>query len=186
MPSGKLTSEQKQAMELKRQEALKRKHAKSPGKSSLVTVSNVTDKNTAKKTFADYLKANAASSNSGASNSIINYYAKSADNVIPSSGSSIKPQAQTTNKPPAKTTDRQKLGDLQQANLSSHPKAIIQAACSLVSPTRFEVRTSYHEGMIKIFKCMTTANYNAKTRMWTFELAEHDKLIKVKFILPIN
>ena len=48
---------------------------------------------------------------------------------------------------------------------------------------RFQVVTTYHETLIKVFKTMKTGVYNAKTRIWSFSLEEHDKLVREAGVL---
>ena len=48
---------------------------------------------------------------------------------------------------------------------------------------RFQVLATYHETLIKVFKTMKTGVYNAKTRIWSFSLEEHDKLVREAGVL---
>jgi len=54
----------------------------------------------------------------------------------------------------------------------------VKATCTLVQKNRFKVVASYHERLIKLFKTMKTGQYNATARDWSFDLAEHDKLVR--------
>jgi len=54
----------------------------------------------------------------------------------------------------------------------------VSGTCSLVQPTRFQALIGYNEKLIQTFKKMKTGAYNAKTRIWSFDLSEHDPLLQ--------
>ena len=56
--------------------------------------------------------------------------------------------------------------------------AKVQAVCSLVSRTRFEVTASFHSQLIDIFKAVPSSQYRPTDRVWSFALSHHDLLLQ--------
>ena len=60
-------------------------------------------------------------------------------------------------------------------SFSNRPK--VYGKCILTSPDRFLVTIGYQSEVIQVFKQCQTGQYNAKDRLWTFKVEEHDSLI---------
>lgn len=54
---------------------------------------------------------------------------------------------------------------------------VVKAHVILLSRTRFMVETTFHEGLIALFKTMETKEYNSMTKCWSFKLTEYEKLV---------
>jgi len=65
-----------------------------------------------------------------------------------------------------------------QANGFTSNNNRLKGTLSLISKDRFQVQVNYHESLIKIFKSMKTGSYNAKDRIWSFHISDHDPLIQ--------
>ncbi len=48
--------------------------------------------------------------------------------------------------------------------------------CELVSPSRFVVRMKFHPGAVAAFKEVDSGRYDARARLWSFSVREHDRL----------
>ena len=60
-------------------------------------------------------------------------------------------------------------------SFSNRPK--VCGKCVLTSPDRFMVTIGYQSEVIQVFKQCQTGQYNAKDRLWTFKVEEHDSLL---------
>ncbi|CAN8003353.1 unnamed protein product [Ixodes pacificus] len=100
-----------------------------------------------------------------------------------------KPQWGTQNSPQSWGQSRagpcQQDGTFKADATSSTPAKIVNGSCILVSPTRFVVDVPYHQQMIEIFKTISSRNYDAVQKRWSFALSSHNELVqKLKPLRP--
>ena len=55
---------------------------------------------------------------------------------------------------------------------------VIRATCSLSSRDRFEVVAAYHLPLIEIFRSFASSKYDPQTKVWSFDLDDHDLLLQ--------
>ncbi len=52
------------------------------------------------------------------------------------------------------------------------------AKFTLIDRSKFEVQVDYDTDILELFKSMKTKTYDPYTKKWSFQLREHDELVK--------
>jgi len=197
-----LTDEQKRRIEEKRAEALaKRGKLEQQKRTDLTTTSNIQNPAAVSRpTFATVAPAqikgnhvpsispstfyNATTANNKASTSSSNYQQQRTSTFnntflknITSTNNTNKTTSTFNNSSVVDSyTNRVAVNRPNQSSFKQFNKVI--TTCTLISRSRFQVTCSFHEKLIKSFKTLKTGSYNAKTKIWNFDLSEYDSLIQ--------
>ena len=64
------------------------------------------------------------------------------------------------------------------ANFYTLPPRVVRGACTLVTNNRFEMDVGYHKQLIDTVKTVSSAQYNAGKKSWSFHITDHENVIK--------
>ncbi|XP_046406461.1 SWI/SNF-related matrix-associated actin-dependent regulator of chromatin subfamily A-like protein 1 [Ischnura elegans] len=191
-----LTEEQRLRMEKNRQEALRKRAAKSCAQ--IAHPVGETSSDSSKKVKLG-----------GNSSSLTNFYQKSDRTDGSGNGSSYldisKTVAHHVDETSSDSTKKNKLGENSssvpnfyqkldradglgsgssyqklsntQCSIMKLKKELITGHCKLIKRDRFAVDVGYHTGLINVFKSLSSSSYDPSSKSWNFNLADHGKLM---------
>ena len=64
------------------------------------------------------------------------------------------------------------------ANFYTQPPRVLRGTCTLVTNTRFELDVGYHKQLIDTIKTVSSAQYNAAKKSWSFHITDHENIVK--------
>ena len=91
-----------------------------------------------------------------------------------------KKEATLTSSPKSKPDPKQNelSKPINAANFYTLPPRVVRGACTLVTNNRFELDVGYHKQLIDTVKTVSSAQYNAGKKSWSFHITDHENVIK--------
>ena len=117
------------------------------------------------------------------SNSTSNTLSEDQKRLIEERKKAAQLKMQQKSKPNSKPIEVSK--PINTANFYTLPPRVVRGSCTLVTNTRFELDVGYHKQLIDTVKAVSSAQYNAGKKSWSFHISDHENLIqKVASLKP--